>query len=308
MSKKYIMPDCDLILRGGALSYEMNINDASKEEFWVLPPKNYSPRLKAYGLWIGFAYSTSQFHINSFLKGKKRKNAFYSISHLYKGAGRYWAENSPEKNVKPGDCIIMTPDLPNKYGSYADQPYIEDCVRFAGQIPDMMVRAGIISPGIFPFGMTRRLKPIIGLFSDPSETSQLKANILLQDILMDVYFENQTKQDGNSNLEGLLNMIRNSPDKWWSCDELAEIYQVSKVHLWRLFLNSTGKTPKEYIDSVKMNRACEILVGSEQSIRLIAQKLGYTNPYHFSHRFKNIIGVSPDNYRRTHSMMIESER
>ena len=57
-----------------------------------------------------------------------------------------------------------------------------------------------------------------------------------------------------------------------------------------------------------MNRACEMLVGSEQSIRLIAQKLGYTNPYHFSHRFKNIIGVSPDNYRRAPSMMIESEK
>ena len=108
----------------------------------------------------------------------------------------------------------MTPALPNKYGSYANQPYIEDCVRFAGQIPDMMMRAGIISPGIFPFGMTRRLKPVIGLFSDPTEASQLKANILLQNILMDVYFENQTKQDGNSNLEGLLDMIRNSPDKW----------------------------------------------------------------------------------------------
>ena len=57
-----------------------------------------------------------------------------------------------------------------------------------------------------------------------------------------------------------------------------------------------------------MNRACEMLVGSEQTIRIIAQKLGYTNPYHFSHRFKNIIGVSPDNYRRNHSMMIESEK
>jgi AraC-like DNA-binding protein len=277
-----------------------NMNDCKNEQLCILPPINYSPRLKAYGLWIGYAYSTTQLHINSFSEGKKRKQTFYSISHLYKGLGRYWAENSPEKNVKTGDCIIMTPALLNTYGSYADQPYIEDCIRFAGPIADMMMRAGIISSGIFSFGMTRRLKPIIGLFSDPSETSQLKANLLLQNVLMDVYFENQTGQNGKSKLDGLLNMIRDSPDKWWSGDELAEIYQVSKVHLRRLFLHSTGKTPKEYIDSVKMSRACEMLVGSDLPMRKIAQKLGYTNPYHFSHRFKAITGVSPANYRRTH--------
>ncbi len=277
------------------------MNNASKEQLCILPPINYSPRLKAYGLWIGYAYSTTQFHINSFPKPKKRKQTFYSISHLYKGFGRYWAENSPEKDVRPGECIIMTPDLSNNYGSYADQPYIEDRVRFAGPFADMMMRAGIISPGVFSFGMIRRLKPIIELFSDPSDSSQFKANILLQDVLMDVYFENQTRQAGNFKLEGLLNMIRSSPDKWWSGDELAEIYQVSKIHLGRLFLRSTGKTIKEYIDSLKMSRASEMLVGSELTIRMISQKLGYTNPYHFSHRFKAIIGVSPDNFRRTHS-------
>jgi AraC-like DNA-binding protein len=284
------------------------MNDSKNEKLFILPSVNYSPRLKAYGLWIGYAYSTTQFHVNSFSQVKKRKQTFYSISHLYKGFGRYWAENSIEKNIRPGDCIIMTPALLQKYGGYADQSYIEDCIRFVGPIADMMMRAGIISPGIFSFGMVRRLKPIIELFSNPSESSQLKANLLLQNVLMEVYFENQTRHSGKPNLEGLLDMIRNSPDKWWSGDELAEIYQVSKVHLRRLFLHSTGKTPKEYIDSVKMSKASEMLVGTELSMRIISQKLGYTNPYHFSHRFKAITGVSPDNYRRTHSMMLESEK
>jgi AraC family transcriptional regulator of arabinose operon len=48
---------------------------------------------------------------------------------------------------------------------------------------------------------------------------------------------------------------------------------------------------------MKMQKACQQLDFTNESIKMIAFGMGFDDPYYFSKRFKTIIGVSPKKYR-----------
>ncbi len=276
------------------------MDDVKKEHVYLLPETNRLPVHYDYGLWIGSAYSTTSPQIDGYTRCPRRSFDFYSISHLYEGGGMIRIEPGSEQKLHAGDCLMITPGVINRYGSYGEFRFLEDTVKFAGPVADMLMKAGVISCRIFHLGKVRKLKPIIELFADPSSDAQLKANMALQNFLMDCYLNHRPESHGNDRLSELLEMIRNAPEKWWTLDEMAELCQFSKVHLRRIFLQQTGKTPKAYVDQVKVNKACEMLLGTDDTITLIAGQLGYQDAYHFSHRFKALIGVSPLHYRNSY--------
>ena len=62
------------------------------------------------------------------------------------------------------------------------------------------------------------------------------------------------------------------------------------------FLEKTGQLPKNYIETLKMKKAAELYL-PEYSVIQTAHKLGYKDQYHFSRRFKKILGYSPSQIR-----------
>ena len=61
---------------------------------------------------------------------------------------------------------------------------------------------------------------------------------------------------------------------------------------------SAGVKPKVYVERLKINRAAEYLSSTDSSIAETALRFGYQDQYHFSRRFKVIMGVSPREYRK----------
>ena len=51
------------------------------------------------------------------------------------------------------------------------------------------------------------------------------------------------------------------------------------------------------------NRAAEYLVSSDHPISEVAERFGYRDQYHFSRRFKAVMGSSPQNYRNSFSLL-----
>ena len=78
---------------------------------------------------------------------------------------------------------------------------------------------------------------------------------------------------------------------------MTEFCNISISQLNRLFKKETGMTSKNYIDSIRMDIAAEMLASSTASIKQIAKELGYPDPYHFSRRFKEIKGYAPMQYK-----------
>ncbi|MBS1369397.1 MAG: helix-turn-helix transcriptional regulator [Lentisphaeria bacterium] len=250
-----------------------------------------------YGLWIINAGTAGRSPENGFNTCHPRKFEFYSISHLIEGAGRCWIDGHGECDVTPGRLVIITPGTLNRYGGTAEKPYIEDSIRFTGPVADMLRNSGILQDGVWEFGSARRLLPIAELIQDPSNDAQINANITLQKLLVDLYFERR-KTSSVTPVEELLEAVKARPDHWWTVEEMAEYCNLSADQFRRNFERHTGMRPKKYLEEFKLRQAAELLVSSPLPIAEVAVRLGYRDPYHFSRRFKLFAGVSPEHYRR----------
>ncbi|MBE7464043.1 MAG: helix-turn-helix transcriptional regulator [Planctomycetes bacterium] len=80
-------------------------------------------------------------------------------------------------------------------------------------------------------------------------------------------------------------------------EELAAAAGVSAPHLTRLFRRLTGRSPMQYLNDVRIQRACTRLAESDESITSIAGAVGWPDPNLFARRFRQALGVSPRAYR-----------
>ena len=71
----------------------------------------------------------------------------------------------------------------------------------------------------------------------------------------------------------------------------------SGVQTIRIFRQAYGITPYQFLLGQKLTAACELLTHSHQSVKEIADYLGFADEFYFSRLFKQKIGVSPSNYR-----------
>ena len=80
---------------------------------------------------------------------------------------------------------------------------------------------------------------------------------------------------------------------------LFEISDMSPRYFETLFFKEFKMTPKEYINSLKIAQAKELLKNEKYSIGKIAEELGFGDIYHFSKIFKVKTGYSPSSFRST---------
>lgn len=86
--------------------------------------------------------------------------------------------------------------------------------------------------------------------------------------------------------------------KTLSLQIVAEQLHLSSQHLSRIFRQEMGITFVDYLTKVRIRRAMELLVNSQDKIYEITEKVGYSSQHYFCNVFKKIMGVSPAEYRK----------
>ena len=89
-----------------------------------------------------------------------------------------------------------------------------------------------------------------------------------------------------------------------SRNQLADIACMPLGTFCRVFKNTTGLSPIDYLIRLRIEKASEILNGNNE-IRIIdvAAKTGFENSAYFSKKFKDIIGISPRTYIKNHNIL-----
>jgi YesN/AraC family two-component response regulator len=78
---------------------------------------------------------------------------------------------------------------------------------------------------------------------------------------------------------------------------LAASLAVSAPYLSKIFHEQTGSSPSRYLTDLRMRQAKKYLMDTDLTVREIAARVGYPDPFHFSRSFKNAVGISPAQYR-----------
>jgi AraC family transcriptional regulator len=84
-----------------------------------------------------------------------------------------------------------------------------------------------------------------------------------------------------------------------SLNDLAEAVHLSPFHVARLFKQTLGVSPHQYLIQVRVNSARSLLsAGSgERSLAEVASAVGFADQSHLTRHFKRIMGVTPKQFR-----------
>jgi signal transduction histidine kinase/ligand-binding sensor domain-containing protein/DNA-binding response OmpR family regulator len=82
----------------------------------------------------------------------------------------------------------------------------------------------------------------------------------------------------------------------FSVEDLSREMYMSRVTLYRKILSLTGKSPLEFIRSIRLKRAAQLLDKSGMSVAEIAYEVGFNNPQLFTRFFKEEFKVPPSQY------------
>jgi AraC family transcriptional regulator len=82
-----------------------------------------------------------------------------------------------------------------------------------------------------------------------------------------------------------------------SLESLAELVELSPFHFSRVFKQTTGMSPLQFVTRERITRAQQLIRETERSLIEIGLEVGYKNPSHFAQVFRRVAGVTPTAFR-----------
>jgi two-component system response regulator YesN len=91
-----------------------------------------------------------------------------------------------------------------------------------------------------------------------------------------------------------------------SLKDISDRYKANGKYISQLFKEEFGEKFVDFLVNLRMERAKQLLVGTEHSLQDIALAVGYTNPISFGRTFKKNVGITPMDYRKMMSTQKEN--
>jgi len=71
---------------------------------------------------------------------------------------------------------------------------------------------------------------------------------------------------------------------------------MSVYHFIRLFRESTGKSPYQYVIDARVRKAKELLATRKSTIAEVAYEVGFVDQSHLTRHFKRAFGITPNTF------------
>ena len=107
--------------------------------------------------------------------------------------------------------------------------------------------------------------------------------------------DNDTQLD---QIDAIVSRITDNLAQPLSAADLAAELGMSESRFSRFFRRATGNTFTDFVNQVRINRACQLLMESDRYITHICYEVGFNNIANFNRRFLDIKGMTPSEFRR----------
>ena len=82
-----------------------------------------------------------------------------------------------------------------------------------------------------------------------------------------------------------------------SLDDMSRIVDISPYYFSKIFKEETGVNFIDYLTNIRIDKAKELLLGTDYSMKEICAMIGYSDPNYFSRAFKKNVGVTPTEFK-----------
>ena len=99
-------------------------------------------------------------------------------------------------------------------------------------------------------------------------------------------------------IDNIVSRVTDNLTQALSAADLAAELGMTESSFSRFFRSATGNTFTDFVNQVRVNRACQLLMESERLITDICYEVGFNNVANFNRRFLNVKGMTPSEFRR----------
>jgi len=226
--------------------------------------------------------------------------------------------------LSPGDLVLLGPNLPHVwYQEKSPRPardavqaivvrFLEHCLgRDFGQIPEMAPVRRLLKRaqrGLHITGKTRELVAV-KMHRLAAATGLERIAILLSVLSLLAQsrelepvaspgFVATPSHAGQDRVARVIDFIHANFSQPVSRAALASEAHLSISAFSRFFKLRTGKSVPQYINELRVGRACSLLANEQAKITDLALECGFQNLANFNRRFREIVRLSPREYRR----------
>lgn len=191
--------------------------------------------------------------------------------------GEEYDLNLLEKVVDPSDSVAII-QIPHRYTGridslFADLHYeLESDAPYALDISILRLKELVLLIQRLHDVGTHRLEPA----TDTPSTLDLPTRSLLSKVVS--YIEEHLHLD-------------------LTVDDLTETFYCSRSYLYRLLRDGTGHSFARYLKYRRIDRAKRLLELSDLPIKEVAEQVGIPGPPQFTRAFRELVGLSPSQYR-----------
>ena len=233
----------------------------------------------------------------------------YQLVYITQGTGVFESDKAGLKQVKAGSVVLLFPHERHRYRPDWNTGWNEFWIGFDGEIVQNLVSAGFFKPEapVCDLGYNER---IMGIFDEIIEKSkeekpgfqgilsgaalhllgQISSAVQQKDIADD---ENLTTLIDKARL-----IFRTNIESKISPEDIARELNVGYSYFRKAFKAYVGIPPGQYLIQLRIQKAKELLAGSNRSIKQVAIDLNFDSSFYFSKLFKEKTGISPARYRK----------
>ena len=95
-----------------------------------------------------------------------------------------------------------------------------------------------------------------------------------------------------------VNIMENEYQSGVTVEAISHRLHLNRSYFYTIFKRGTGRSPREYLVSLRMKKAAEWLRERGLGVSVTALSVGYPDVFSFSRAFKNYYGVSPSDYTK----------
>lgn len=234
----------------------------------------------------------------------------YQLLYIASGKAHFYFEENKDTVLSAGNMVLYRPKEMQKYVYYAEDQTEVYWIHFTGsevnEILDQYhfpTNEHVISSGTTPEyqHLFRRIIQELQLCKPHYE--DLLAMLLHQILLLvnRQFYENKKMNCYSlEEAERATHYFYENYNKNICIEEYAASRNMSTCWFIRTFKQYSGLTPLNYLLSVRISNAQNLLENTNYNITEIASIVGYENPLYFSRLFKKQTGLSPSEYRKQH--------
>jgi len=249
----------------------------------------------------------------------------YELSFITEGTGERIVGDSVEE-FHPGDLIFIGPRIPHVWIS-------EGTVRrqHTGRSLEsvyLLFNEKVLPPGIIELPEFRAVNKALK-YSErglriKGDTLNRASNLMLQMPYLDkmkrlmTFYEilhlignsesfthlasedyvRSKKDTGNSRINTIHEYLMKNYREEINLEEIASLVHMAPASACRFFKSATSETIFGYLNKIKIDYACSLLINSELNVVDISYDCGFNNLSHFNKQFRKLLGMTPTQFRK----------